>query len=132
MSENKKNKILFRHRSMEMGGVEKVVLSMLKNLDKNKFDITLLLNLNQGELLSEIPKDIIYKYIAQGKENFSKNKIINKLQLAKRKLELQNFTKNPALSQKILGENFDVEIAPTYSAFATVLNSANKNSKKIG
>ena len=42
---NKKIKVLFRHRSMEMGGVEKVLLSMLNNLDREKFDISLCLNL---------------------------------------------------------------------------------------
>ena len=45
-----KIKILFRHRSMEMGGVEKVMLSILNNLDTEKFEMTVLLNLNQGEL----------------------------------------------------------------------------------
>ena len=44
---NKKIKILFRHRYMEMGGVEKVLLGMLNNLDREKFDISLCLNLFQ-------------------------------------------------------------------------------------
>ena len=53
MRENNKIKILFRHRSMEMGGVEKVMLSVLNNLDKEKFEMTVLLNLNQGVLRNE-------------------------------------------------------------------------------
>ena len=45
----KKIKLLFRHRSMEMGGVEKVMLSLLQNLNPEKYDLTVVLNLNQGE-----------------------------------------------------------------------------------
>ena len=39
-SNEKKIKILFRHRSMEMGGVEKVMLSLMHNLDPEKFEIS--------------------------------------------------------------------------------------------
>ena len=77
---NKKIKVLFRHRSMEMGGVEKVLLSMLNNLDREKFDISLCLNLFQGELRNQIPSFIPFKVLAKGKEDFCKNKIINFLQ----------------------------------------------------
>lgn len=127
----KKIKILFRHRSMEMGGVEKVVLSMLNNLDKEKFDMTICLNINQGELRNEFPSDIRKVYIADGKEDFSKNGIINKIQLLKRKLKLEKADKNPEIADRILNEKYDVEIATTYSVYKTVLNSTNKNSKKI-
>lgn len=127
----KKIKVLFRHRSMEMGGVEKVVLSMLNNLDKEKFDMTICLNINQGELRNEFPADIRKVYIAEGKEDFSKNGVINKIQLLKRKLKLEKADKNPEIADRILGEKYDIEIATTYSVYKTVLNSTNKNSKKI-
>lgn len=57
MSE-KKIKILFRHRSMEMGGVEKVLLSLLNNLNPDQFEMTVCLTLNQGKLRDEIPRHI--------------------------------------------------------------------------
>lgn len=129
---DKKIKVLFRHRSMEMGGVEKVILSMLNHLDKEKFEMTVCLNINQGELRDEFPKHVRKVFIANGKEDFSKNPVIQKLQLAKRKLKLQKAQKNPKIAGKLLNENFEVEIAPTYAAFSSVLNSTNKNSKKIG
>ncbi|MCU7614268.1 glycosyltransferase [Chryseobacterium sp. GMJ5] len=130
----KKNtiKVLFRHRSMEMGGVEKVILSMLNHLSREKFEITLCLNINQGELRNEIPKHIRKVYLAEGKEDLSKNSLIQKLQLAKRKIRLQNAHKNPKIADQLLNEKYDVEIAPTYAAFSSVLNSANTHSKKIG
>ena len=132
MNENKKTKVLFRQRSMEMGGVEKVILSMLNGLSREKFDMTLCLNINQGELRNEIPPHVRKVFIGEGRENFSKNAVIHKLQLANRKFKLDKAHKNPNVSAKILKDDFDVEIAPTYATFSAVLNSSNKNSKKIG
>ncbi|WP_228459196.1 glycosyltransferase [Chryseobacterium carnipullorum] len=132
---HEKNKInvLFRHRSMEMGGVEKVVLSILHNLDPEKFDITVCLNLNQGELRNEFPAHVKKVYFTEGKEDFSKNPLIHKLQLVRRRLMLARILKNHKVSDRILGnKKFDIEIAPTYSAFSSVINSSNKASKKIG
>ncbi|WP_426476864.1 glycosyltransferase [Chryseobacterium sp. CBSDS_008] len=133
MSENRKIKVLFRHRSMEMGGVEKVILSMLNNLNPDKFDITVCLNLNQGELRDEFPKHIKKVYLTEGKESFSQNPLLHKLQLIRRRLRLSKALKNHAISDRILGnQKFDIEIAPTYGAFSSVINSSNKDSKKIG
>lgn len=130
---DQKIKILFRHRSMEMGGVEKVMLSLLHNLDQNKFEMTVLLNLNQGELRNEFPKYIRKIYLTKGKEDLSKNIILQKFQLFQRKNKLKKLRKNPAIIDKVyLKEDYDVEIAMTYNDFESVLNSTNKNSKKIG
>ncbi|SHL01218.1 glycosyltransferase [Chryseobacterium polytrichastri] len=129
---NKKIKVLFRHRSMEMGGVEKVILSLLNNLDKDKFEITICLNMNQGELRNEIPKHIRKVYITEGKENFSENSVIQKIQLVNRRLKLNKAEKSPKIADQLLNEKYDVEIAPSYATFSSVLNSSNKDSKKIG
>ena len=53
MKERKKIKVLFRLRSIEMGGVPRVVLDLLRNLPKEKFDLTLMLNLYKGKLMRE-------------------------------------------------------------------------------
>ena len=129
----KKIKILFRHRSMEMGGVEKVMLSLLNNLDKEKFDMTVLLSLNQGELRNEFPHHVRKIYLVEGKEDLSTNPVLQKIQLLQRKWKLEKFRKNPEkIDREILKNEFDVEIAMTYNDFEPVLNSSNKNSKKIG
>ncbi|MEJ5103094.1 glycosyltransferase [Chryseobacterium sp. MYb328] len=133
MSENKKIQVLFRHRSMEMGGVEKVILSMLNNLNPEKFDITVCLNLNQGELKDEFPKHVKKVYLTEGKEDFSQNPLIHKLQLIRRRLKLSRALKDHKISDRILGnKKFDIEIAPTYAAFSSVIHSSNRVSKKIG
>lgn len=126
-----KIKVLFRHRSMEMGGVEKVILSMFNNLNKDKFEMTICLNINQGELRNEFPKHIRKVYITEGREDLSKNPFIQKLQLAKRRLKLNKAQKDPEIVANLLKDQYDVEIATTYSVYKTVLNSTNKNSKKI-
>lgn len=131
MSNKKKIKVLFRHRSMEMGGVEKVILSMLNHLDKEKFEMTICLNINQGELRNEFPQHVRKVFIANGKEDFSQNSIIKKIQLANRKLKLNKAEKQPKIADKLLNEKYNVEIATTYAIYKTVLNSTNKNSKKI-
>ncbi|MGZ5193706.1 MAG: glycosyltransferase [Kaistella sp.] len=128
-----KIKILFRHRSMEMGGVEKVMLSVLNNLDPEKFEMTVLLNLNQGELRNDFPAHVRKVFLTKGREDFSSNIMLQKIQLFQRKMKLEKFRKNPEVVDKeILKAQFDVEIAMTYNDFEAVLNSTNKNSKKIG
>ena len=129
----KKIKIVFRHRSMEMGGVEKVMLSILNNLDQEKFEMTILLNLNQGELRNEFPSHVRKVFLTDGKEDLSKNKLLQKFQLFRRKNKLGKLKKNPEIiDQEYLKEEYDIEIAMTYNDFESVLNSSNKNSKKIG
>ncbi len=126
-------KVLFRLRSLEMGGVQKVILDLLENLSREKFDITFLVNLKQGDFVKDIPKHIRFVYLAEGKENFSKQPIIYYAQLIIRGLKLKLYKNFPKLYYSRLGLNdFDVEIAASYSELEEVLNSPNKKSKKIG
>ncbi|CAA7390387.1 glycosyltransferase [Chryseobacterium fistulae] len=128
----KKIKILFRHRSMEMGGVEKVLLSILNNINPNIFDMTVCLTLNQGELRNEFPSHVKKIYLTDGKEDFSKNSILRKVQLISRRIKLKRLTKNHNIVDKIINDTFDIEIGMDYRDYDAVLNSTNKNSKKIG
>ena len=116
---------------MEMGGVEKVLLSMLNHLDRNKFEMTVCLKINQGELRNEFPGHVRKVYLTEGKEDLSRNPLLQKIQLAKRKLKLKKAEKDPAIADRLLNDHYDVEIATTYAVYKTVLNSTNKNSKKI-
>ena len=129
-----KIKLLFRHRSMEMGGVEKVMLSLLNNLDREKFDMTVLLNLNQGELRNEIPKHVRKIAVAKGKEDMSPQRLKQKAQLVMRRLALAYFRKNRNKEEAKLfnNEKFNVEIAMDWRDFEAVLSSPYHYSKKIG
>ena len=133
MHSNNKIKVLFRLRSLEMGGVPRVVLDLLRNLPKDKFDFTLMLNLYQGELVTEIPKDIKLIVVEKGREQMSKNPFIQKIQLGLRRLKLEIYDKFPAILYTLkVKENFDIEVSPGYAEFEMVLNSPNKKSRKIG
>lgn len=127
----KKVKVLFRHRSMEMGGVQKVLLDLLNNLDRNKFEIALLLNLNQGILLKDIPEDIHLSFLTEGKDSFSDNFILNKIQLGYRRLKLILFNKFPNLTKSKIPFVPDIEIGLFHYDLEGLINSPYKNSKKI-
>lgn len=133
MHKQKKIKLLFRHRSMEMGGVEKVMLSVIKNLSRERFEITVCLNLDQGELRNEFPSDVRKVVLAKGKEDFSKNSFLKTLQLLRRNRLLAQFQKNPAIvDEKFLKGTYDIEIGMTYNDFDMVLHSSNPKSRKVG
>ena len=133
MSNQPKIKVLFRLRSLEMGGVPRVVLDLLRNLPKEKFDLTLMLNLNQGELVKEIPHNIKLIVVEKGKEQMSSNPILQKIQLVWRRLKLEIYDRFPKILYAIkVPESYDIEVSPGYAEFDMVLNSPDKNSRKIG
>lgn len=127
----KKTHLLFRIRSMEIGGVQKVLLEYLKNIPKDVFDISLIVNLHQGELLNEIPKNIRTHAIGKGKDDLSQNQWIKTLQLVLRRGILYFYQKFPAFLYKKLHTKPDIEIAFETSVFSDVINSPIKSSKKI-
>lgn len=132
MIDKRKIKVLFRLRSLEMGGVPRVILDLLRNLPKDKFDLTLMLNLYQGELVKEIPTDIKLIVVEKGKEQMSSNLFFQKLQLLWRRLKLEVYDKFPSvLYQLKVPEQYDIEVASGYAEFDMVLSSPDKNSRKI-
>lgn len=129
----KKIKVLFRLRSLEMGGVPRVVLDLLRNLPKDKFEFTLMLNLYQGELVKEIPADLKVIVVEKGKEQMSTNSFVQKMQLIWRRLKLEVYNRFPSILYALkVPEKYDIEVSPGYAEFDMVLNSPNKNSRKIG
>lgn len=124
-------KILFRLRSMEMGGVQKVLLDLLNRLDKDKFEVSLLLTFYQGALKNEIPTNINLCYLEKGKEELSPNPSIHYLQLIVRRINVAMYQIFPLLLKKKLGFVPDVEIAFMSSNLPDLLNSPFKKSKKI-
>lgn len=126
-----KKKIMFRIRSMQMGGVPKVLIDILKNLDREKFEPSLLLQINQGELLSEIPKDIKVIALERGRQEMSDVKPIRFFQLIKRNINLKIYSIFPNLIKKKINETPDIEVAITHSSLRGLLRSPFRNSKKV-
>lgn len=59
--ENTKKKILLTTFNMTMGGVEKVLVNLLNQIDYSKYDITVYLQFREGELLDQINKNVQVK-----------------------------------------------------------------------
>ncbi|MGL4739944.1 MAG: glycosyltransferase [Sarcina sp.] len=113
-------KILFTMPNLRGGGAEKVLIDILKNIDRNKFDITLFMISNTGVYVDEIPSYVKVKTATE------------KLKLNER-LCLAFLKKFPSLFYKLnIKERFDVEIAFMEGYMTKMIaNSSNKGSKKI-
>ncbi|GAV26216.1 glycosyl transferase [Carboxydothermus islandicus] len=51
-------KILFILSNLNLGGAERVTLNLIRNLDKSKYEITLFIIENKGQLWDEIPENV--------------------------------------------------------------------------
>ena len=128
----KKKKILIRIGSLRHGGAEKVLVTFLKNLPKDKYEIDLLLNLYSGKYLSEVPEWINILYLNKG-EMITTNRIQDIPRKAFRVIYQKLLQKFPnLLYQNILkGKKYDIEFAAIHGFRDEILNSPLKNSKKI-
>ena len=61
-----KKKILIRIGSLRHGGAEKVLVTFLKNLSPDKYEIDLLLNLYSGKYLKDVPSWVNIYYLNKG------------------------------------------------------------------
>ncbi len=68
-------KILFSAYSLEVGGIETALVTLLKNIN-NKYEITLVLEKNEGIFTKDIPENI---KIITYKPNNNKNKLVRKM-----------------------------------------------------
>lgn len=126
-----KIKILFRLRALEMGGIQKVLIDILKNLPKDNFEISLMVNLFQGELRNEIPADIKIIKQTRGREDLSSFVPFQKMQLIFRRLKLMLIHRFLFLNQLYYRQKYDIEIGFDKAVLESVLKSPQKNSKKV-
>ena len=127
-----KKKILIRIGSLRHGGAEKVLVTFLKNLPKDKYEIDLLLNLYSGKYLTEVPSWINVLYLNKG-EMITTNRLQDIPVKAFRVL-FQKVLKMfpPLLYQFILkGKKYDIEFAAIHGFRDEILNSPLKSSKKL-
>ena len=127
-----KKKILIRIGSLRHGGAEKVLVTFLKNLPQNRYEIDLLLNLYSGKYLPEVPTWINVLYLNKG-EMITTNRLqdipVKAFRVIYQKL-LKQFPK--LLYQFILKEKkYDVEFAAIHGFRDEILNSPLKSSKKL-
>ena len=127
-----KKKILIRIGSLRHGGAEKVLITFLKNLPKDKYEIDLLLNLYSGKYLTEVPNWINVFYLNKG-EMITTNRIQDLPEKIYRVVFQKILKKFPKIlyNQILKGKKYDIEFAAIHGFRDEILNSPNKNSKKI-
>ena len=127
-----KKKILIRIGSLRHGGAEKVLVTFLKNLPKDKYKIDLLLNLYSGKYLAEVPDWINVLYLNKG-EMITTNRIQDIPKKAYRVLYQKLLQKFPKILYSTILKNkkYDVEFAAIHGMRDDILNSPIQSSKKI-
>ena len=76
MIENKKKTLLFASFDLNVGGIEKALVNLVKLIDKNKYKVTIILEKKEGIFLEKIPIDV---KVLEYKVNNNKNKLIRKI-----------------------------------------------------
>ena len=129
---SKKKKILIRIGSLRHGGAEKVLVTFLKNIPADKYEIDLLLNLYSGKYLSEIPKWINVLYLNKG-EMITTNRPQDIIPKAMRVIYQGLLKIFPKLlyRNKLKNKKYDVEFAAIHGFRDEILNSPIKSSKKL-
>ncbi|WP_409347762.1 glycosyltransferase [Riemerella anatipestifer] len=127
-----KKKLLIRIGSLRHGGAERILVTFLKNLPPDKYEVDLLLNLYSGKYLSEVPSWVNVLYLNKG-EMITTNRLQDIPQKAFRVIYQGILKKFPKLLYHFIlkGKNYDVELAAIHGFRDEVLNSPLKQSKKI-
>lgn len=137
-----KKKLLIAVHTLQLGGVEKIVINLLKKMDKEKYDITLLSIVDDGIFKKDVLKipNIKYKYFFKAYFKKSRNNIDSKFyKISNRTMSIiwkwylflmKHFPKY--LYKKNIQEVYDIEIAFLEGKVSKIIaNSTNENSKKI-
>lgn len=131
MEENKK-KILIRIGSLRHGGAEKVLVTLLKNLPKDKYEIDLLLNLYSGKYLTDVPDWVNVMFLNRG-EMITTNRPKDIPKKIYRVVYQRLLKKYPKIlyKRKLQKKQYDIEFAAIHGFMDEVLNSPLKSSKKL-
>ncbi|MGU8323979.1 glycosyltransferase [Clostridium perfringens] len=113
-------KVMFMIPNLKGGGAEKVLVDILNNINKKKFEITLILLQNDGVFINELSEGIDIKFLNK------KGKLIEKIQTILIKYL-------PSLFYRIkIREKYDVEVAFLEGKAAKLISkSNNKSSRKF-
>ena len=128
----KKKKILIRIGSLRHGGAEKVLVTFLKNLPQDRYEIDLLLNLYSGKYLKDVPEWINIIYLNKG-EMITTNRVQDIPKKAFRVVYQKLLNQFPGLlyNGKLKGKKYDIEFAAIHGMRDEILNSPLQTSKKI-
>lgn len=132
-----KKRVLFVNDEMQMGGVARILNTLLANLDRNQYEIDLLVLHHHGAMLNEIPNDIrVLKGSAffntidiplkqcNLKQLFSKLRLLfyMKTGLIKRKIQSER--------KKIVPDCYDIEFSAK-EGFCTIFTAFGDSKRKL-
>lgn len=135
-------KILFVANTLQFGGAERILINVLKNIDKSKYDISVLALVDYGVLVDEVKSIEGIKYIGGFKGVFNKTKLNEKSKFYKienriMKHKLKKYAKkirnsSNELYAKFIKDEYDIEIAFLEGRVSKFVScSTNEKSKKI-
>lgn len=79
-----KKNILIASYNLDFGGIETSLINLLKNINFDKYKVTLVLEKKEGVFLKDVPKDVVIKeYNVSYAKNFLFRKIVNLLKRIK-------------------------------------------------
>lgn len=125
-------KILFLIDSLPGGGAEKVLVDIVQNLDKSKFDITVMTSLRGGIHVDNIKRNVKYKPFFTDLKN-PKTKLEKITYKVRHKIRNIFYKYIPAwiIHKIFIGNRYDVEIAFLEGHATKIIGaSTNKHSKK--
>lgn len=125
-----KKSVLFVTNNMTGGGAEKILHTIICNIDTNKFDVTVC-SLHEQNSLAEWPNNIKYRYIFRHKAKSTIGRFINYV-TNKFKLIIYEYFSPQVFYRLFVNGKYDTEIA-FIEGYATriVGGSTNPKSKKL-
>lgn len=125
-----RRKILFLIESLAGGGAEKVLYTLISNIDKKKFDITICTICEQGVYDDDIRKIVQYQTLIPSPEK--NHGFLERLKHRIRYNIIYKLIPDKLLYSLFLPKGNDVEIAFVEGSSTKILShSSNKNAKKI-
>lgn len=87
----KKKKIIFLAYNLDIGGIERAILNYIKQIDKGKYEVYLMLEKKEGIYLDEVPNDVkIIDYNICRSNNIFFRKLMNGLKITYFSLKYYN------------------------------------------
>lgn len=125
-------KILFLIDNLGSGGAEKVLIDILKNINLNKYEVSLLLIRNKGVYLKDIPINV-KKYYIYNDNKYQYNKIIYKLYyfITKVHFKINRIIGLKKIFRKNIIDKYDVYIPFLEGACIQLIADSKIEGKKI-
>lgn len=126
-----KKRILFRITSADKATKVKELIPLIKNIDDNAFEVSIVLNHKGEKLLQKIPADVDVIFLVNPGSGISHKAGFNLFRVVLGFLQLQGYHIFPSRIKNIIRRVPDIEVAFTPGSLRSLVKSPFKDSKKI-